>query len=116
MHFNHLSKEQVQSLEVKELIKKEKISEIILIDKEGEGSENGFNSSFINEIKNHTSLPILVFGGIVNEKHISKLLSIKQVSGILIGNSLNYKEHAINKIKKSLNSHQIRIHKINNFK
>ena len=117
MHFNHVLKEKTPlSLKLKELIRKEKISEIILIDKEGEGSQNGFNNAFISKIKSYTSLPILVFGGIVNEKQISKLLSISQVSGILIGNSLNYKEHAINKIKNSLNSHQIRMHNINNLR
>ena len=88
----------------------------IIIDKEGEGSINGFNEKFINEISNYTSLPILVFGGIVNKKQISRLLSKKQISGILIGNSLNYKEHSIKKIKNSIDSKQIRAHKVIGYK
>lgn len=94
-----------------DIIKKEKISEVIIIDKEGEGSNEGFNREFIKKIKSYTKLPLLLFGGIVNEKQIEKLLSISQVAGILIGNSLNYKEHSIKILKNSLNSQSIRIHK-----
>lgn len=112
-HYDHfLKKKEEISLNFKEIIDKQKVSEIILIDKEGEGLLHGFNENFINEIVNYTSLPILVFGGIVNKKQISKLLSIKQISGILIGNSLNYKEHSIKNIKTSLESEQIRPYKV----
>jgi len=117
LHYNYsMKKKEDISLKLKEIIKKQKISEIILIDKEGEGSINGFNENFINEISNYTSLPILVFGGIVNKKQISRLLSKKQISGILIGNSLNYKEHSIKKIKTSIDSKQIRAHQIDGYK
>lgn len=98
--------------DILKLIKDEKISELIIIDKEGEGSENGFNQEFIEKIKNFTNLPLLVFGGIVKEKQIAKLLSIPEVSGVLVGNSLNYKEHSINRLKKNLSSQQIRLHNL----
>lgn len=116
LHFNHLSKkvEPINSY-LKNIFDKQNISEIILIDKENEGSFNGFNENFISEIKKNTTIPLLAFGGIVNPKQISKLLLIDQVSGILIGNSLNYKEHAIKNIKIKLNSQQIRTHKTNSF-
>ena len=54
---------------------------------------------------------MLLFGGIVNQKQIAELLSIPQVAGVLIGNSLNYREHSIKILKESLNSQPIRIHK-----
>ena len=94
-----------------DIMKNEKISEVIIIDKEGEGSNGGFNKEFVKKIKSYTKLPLLLFGGIVNEKQIEKLLSISQVAGVLIGNSLNYKEHSIKILKNSLNSHSIRLHK-----
>jgi len=114
LHFNHLSKkvEPINS-HLKRVFERETISEIILIDKESEGSFNGFNENFIREIRKHTSIPILAFGGIFNIDQISKLLLMNQVSGILIGNSLNYREHAIKQIKIKINSQQIRIHKVN---
>ena len=117
LHFNHLTKkvEPINTF-LKRIFDREKISEIILIDKESEGSFNGFNENFIIEIKKNTSIPILAFGGIISMKQISKLLLIDQVSGILIGNSLNYREHAIKQIKNKLNSQQIRIHKTNTYR
>ncbi|MBO8232360.1 hypothetical protein CU311_06660 [Prochlorococcus marinus str. MU1402] len=111
-YYNHrLNKKEDISIYLKKISDLQSLSEIILIDKEGEGSLGGFNDDFVNEIINYTSLPILVFGGIVNDHQISKLLSTPQISGILIGNTLNYKEHSIKKIKNSLNSKQIRFHK-----
>lgn len=116
-HYNHVNKnaERIGS-NLKEIFDKNLISEIILIDKDNEGSFNGFNENIINEIMNHTKLPLLVFGGIVSEKQIIKLLSQTQISGILIGNSLNYKENSIKKIKSSLESSQIRQHKADKYK
>ena len=113
LYYNHGTKlKEDISLYFKKISDLQSLSEIILIDKEGEGSLSGFNENFVKEIFNYTSLPILVFGGLVNVHQISKLLYMPQISGILIGNSLNYKEHSIKKIKNSLNPQQIRLHKI----
>ena len=113
LYYNHGTKHKEDiRVYLKKISDLQNLSEIILIDKDGEGSLRGFNENFINEVISYTSLPILVFGGLVNEHQISKLLSMPQISGILIGNSLNYKEHSIKKIKNSINPKQIRLHKI----
>ena len=50
-----------------------------------------------------SKLPIIAFGGITEPEQVKNLLSNKKVAAVASGNSLNYKEHAIQQMKKYSN-------------
>ena len=84
------------------MIATEKVSEVLTIDVAGEGSKLGFTTVLLDEIKSHTKLPILAFGGLANSELIRPPLNEPQVAGIVVGNALNYREHAIGQLKSKL--------------
>ena len=80
-------------------IKKKLFSEILLIDKENDGSvDENFNINLLKKCK--FDLPIIYFGGLSSLKKITKVIQNKKVVAVAIGNSLNYSEHSIQKIKQ----------------
>ncbi|MDB4638764.1 HisA/HisF-related TIM barrel protein [bacterium] len=93
-----------------ELIANEKISEVLVIDAAGEGEGNGFNQDLLQVIEEQTKLPLLAFGGMSGPDQIRPLLSRPQVAGVVIGNSLNYCEHAIGQLKAALIDQPLRPH------
>jgi cyclase len=74
------------------------ISEILIINKNGEGYPDTFDVNILN-ISSNESLSFIVFGGIKSKKLINLLLNHKNISAVAIGNFLNYKEHSIQSIK-----------------
>ena len=86
-----------------EVIKLLNFSEILLIDKENEGTKN-FNLNLVNLFLKNLDKKILVFGGIADFKLIKKLLLNQNIKAIVIGNSLHYKEIQISTIKKKFKS------------
>lgn len=82
-------------------IKEKLISEILLIDKNYEGSLlSTFDSSILKQLK--FELPLIYFGGINSINKIKKIINDKRISAVGIGNSLNYSEHRIQKIKDTI--------------
>ena len=73
-------------------------SEILIIDKFNEGGDE-FNLKILDLVKNYLNCNLLVFGGISNYEIIKKLVKFDQISSIVVGNSLNYKEIQISNIK-----------------
>ena len=73
-------------------------SEILIIDKFNEGGDK-FNLKILDLVKNYLNCNLLVFGGISNYEIIKKLVKFDQISSIVVGNSLNYKEIQISNIK-----------------
>ena len=96
---------------VQSLIKNEEVSEVLVIDAEGEGHGRGFNTALLAAVQPHTDLPLLAFGGLASAEQIRPLLSQKQVAGVLIGNALNYREHAIGQLKAALTDQPLRPHR-----
>lgn len=91
------------------------ISEILLIDKKGEGSSDAFDIKLIDALpKNETS--IIAFGGIHKKDLIHVILNRDNVSAIGVGNFLNYKEHSIQIIKSNMDLKIIRNAEYNNNK
>lgn len=91
------------------------ISEILLIDKNGEGHSDAFDLRLIDSLpKNETSL--IAFGGIHKKDLIHDILNRENVSAIGVGNFLNYKEHSIQTIKSNMDSIIIRNPEYNNNK
>lgn len=86
--------------EILTLFKKKYISELLIIDWKNEGKVNAFNRKLLNnEIKD---IPKIVFGGITNTAQIKFFLKINNVNGIVIGNSLNYKENSVYSIRNNI--------------
>ena len=97
------------------LLDKTIISEILLIDKNGEGHSDAFDLRLLDAFpKSETS--IIPFGGIHGKDLINNILNYKNVSAIGVGNFLNYKEHSIQIIKSNMDSKIIRDAEYNNNK
>lgn len=101
--FNYIDSSSQLFSDFSKVIKLLNFSEILIIDKENEGSEN-FNLNLIDLFLKSLDCSILVFGGIVDPKLIKKLLLNEKIQAIVIGNSLNYKEIQISNIKKKFKS------------
>ena len=86
---------------------KNMISEILIINKNGEGYPDTFDINLLN-ISSNKSLSFIVFGGIHSDKLINSLLSHDNISAVAVGNFLNYKEHSIQRIKSNNQSKNIR--------
>ncbi len=82
-----------------EIICKNHISEILLTDYLNEGKKNGFNFEILKNFF-FKKKKILVYGGINSKNQFSRLFRYKNVSSVILGNCLNYKESYIFKIKK----------------
>ena len=87
-------------------IEKKLISEVLLIDHINEGYDDKFNHQILDKIK--IKLPIICFGGIRSTKKIDKIFENKDVVAVAIGNSLNYSENRVQKLKKKLGNFNIR--------
>jgi cyclase len=78
------------------------ISEILLTDVVNEGSTQAFNAELVG-LASRLEVPLIVFGGITHDKQCADLLSRSEVVAVAVGNSLNYKEHAVQTLKDKLN-------------
>ena len=95
---------------IRALILEEQVSEVLVIDKAGEGAGRGFNPALLDAVAEHTSLPLLAFGGLALSEQIRPLLNRPQLAGVVLGNALSYREHAIGQLKASLTDQPLRPH------
>ena len=80
-------------------IKEKLFSEVLIIDPKGDGLHDKFNEKLISKEK--FNLPLICFGGIHTDSKIKKIFATNlNVNAVAVGNSLNYTEHAFQKIKK----------------
>lgn len=91
-----------------DLIKAKVISELMVIDWQGDGHKNGFKTELLETLP-VLGLPLIVFGGLSSAKKVRQVLSRGEVSAAAVGNFLNYKEHAIAEYKKQLSELPIRM-------
>ena len=77
------------------------ISEVMLTDWCHEGHSEAFSMSLL-AASDLLRKPLICFGGISTPDQIRALLANDSVVAIGVGNSLNYKEHAIQALKKDL--------------
>lgn len=87
--------------DLSKLLHEDKISEILVVDKNNEGHFDSFDYNLVKYFKDY-NVPIIAFGGISEAYQITKLLSNLNISAVSIGNFLNYKEHAIQKLKEAV--------------
>ena len=88
-------------------IKEKLISEVLLIDYENEGSNDGFDLKLLNFFKK-LKVDLICFGGIKSSNFIKKIAKNKNVSAVGIGNSLNYLENSVQILKKKLQKNKFR--------
>jgi len=74
------------------------------------GGGQGFNPALLEMVETQTDLLLLALGGLANHQQIRPILKLQQVSGVVVGNALNYREHAIGYIKNNLTDLPIRPH------
>ena len=74
------------------------LSELLLIDCKNEGKTNSFDKRLVERFP-QTDIPLLLFGGLTNVTQYEDLIRYSSVNGFCVGNSLNYREHAVQKIK-----------------
>ena len=74
----------------------------MIIDPKGDGLHDKFNEKLISKEK--FNLPLICFGGIHTDSKDKKIFATNlNVNAVAVGNSLNYTEHAFQKIKKTIN-------------
>lgn len=83
-------------------------SEVMITDWLHEGSPGSFDERLLTVAK-QLNKPLLCFGGISEVAQIQTLLAHNQVVAAGIGNFLNYKEHAVQALKKQLSSAAVRL-------
>lgn len=74
------------------------VSEALLIDAVHEGQSNAFDLALIRGFP-RPATPLIVFGGISEPSQVAQLLDESEVVAVAIGNSLNYSEHAVQRLK-----------------
>lgn len=111
-HLQHLTdhREALQA-PIRGLIAGEQVSEVLVIDAAGEGAGQGFNPALLKVVEAHTGLPLLAFGGLARAEQIRPLLNRPQLAGVVVGNALNYCEHAIAHLKAALTDQPLRPHR-----
>jgi cyclase len=98
------------SMAIRELVAQKAVSELLAIDVAGEGEGQGFDPELLEVIEPLGDLPLLAFGGLATPQQIRPLLNRPRVAGVLVGNALNYREHAIGQLKAALTDQPLRPH------
>jgi len=89
------------------LFKDGAVSEALLIDSKNEGQPNSFDFRLLS-IFPEQNIPLILFGGISESEQLEKALMEPSVSAAAVGNSLNYREHAVQKLKTKLAATPVR--------
>jgi imidazole glycerol-phosphate synthase subunit HisF len=78
-----------------------RISEALLIDWQNEGSSGGFDAGIIDAFPVAT-MPVIAFGGANVPPLMCRLLGNPAVAAVAVGNSLSWREHAVQRLKADL--------------
>ncbi len=98
---------------VKELFERGYISEALIIDYINDGSFGEFNLDILLNIPLQ-NIPLIAFGGMTKPEKIQKILEMNNLVGFGIGNSLSYREHAVQELRKKINHTYIRLPQYHN--
>ena len=83
------------------------VSEVMLTDWCHEGFLNAFDQR-IAKLFPLIDKPLLLFGGVSSQEQVQVLMSINNVVAVCIGNSLNYKELAVQSLKRDSDKMHLR--------
>jgi len=78
------------------------VSELLVIDWQHEGQSGGFDRRLIGHASLPAEIPLIAFGGLNEPDQLIDLLSHPGIAAVAVGNFLNYREHAIQKLKAQL--------------
>jgi cyclase len=107
-YFDYLNNKTVEfNKSILNLLSDKMISEVLLIDVINEGKKESFNFDIINFFPIE-GVPLILFGGLSSTELLNKGLSSDKVSAVSVGNSLNYSEHSIQRLKSDLGLQPIR--------
>lgn len=77
------------------------VSEVMLTDWVNEGTPGAFDEA-IPKLFPLEDKPLLLFGGLSESAQLQRVLALNNVVAAGVGNFLNYKEHAIQQLKRNL--------------
>jgi cyclase len=83
------------------------LSEALLIDSKNEGQPNSFDFRLLSMFSEQ-NIPLILFGGLSEPEQLEKALMEPRVSATAVGNFLNYREHAVQKLKTKLAATPVR--------
>ena len=83
------------------------ISEILLVDWQNEGCDEAFNFRIL-ELFEKYNVPLILFGGLTSVKILKEAFDSPMVVAAAVGNTLNYSEHSVQRLKNQLSSSPIR--------
>ena len=83
------------------------VSEALLIDWQNEGGIAAFDERLIDEFP-RDGVPLIAFGGITEPAQIARLVASPRIIAVAVGNSLNYREHAMQSLRQALDSATVR--------
>lgn len=79
------------------------VSEALIVDWQHEGKKVGFNTALMEAFSSQLpGVSLLLYGGISEDEQCRHLMGYSAVAALCIGNFLNYKEHAIQALKREL--------------
>lgn len=90
------------------LLRNRVVSEVLAIDWRNDGG-SAYDGSIVDTFP-IKDMPIIAFGGLASADQLRAVLVRRNVVAAGIGNSLNYREHAIRLLKQSLGDLPIRAH------
>ncbi|WP_224703636.1 HisA/HisF-related TIM barrel protein [Devosia aquimaris] len=91
---------------VLELMSKRIVSEVMTIDWRNDGG-TAFDTRILDTFP-LADIPLIAFGGLAGADQLRGVLTRKSVVAAAVGNTLNYREHAIRHLKKALGDLPIR--------
>lgn len=77
------------------------ISEVLLVDWQHEGVQDGFDQRLLS-LWPLPTLPLIAFGGLSEPAQLRGVLERPNVVAAAVGNFLNHREHAVQRLKQSL--------------
>lgn len=83
------------------LLREKVVSEALVIDWKNEGSHCGFDFELLQNFP-LADVPLIAFGGLSDGPVLRRAFGVSQVVAAAVGNSLNYREHAIRGFKEQL--------------
>ena len=83
------------------LLHEKVVSEALIIDWKNEGQNSGFDFELLTSFPVR-NVPLIAFGGLSKASVLRRVLDDRQVAAAAIGNSLNYREHAVSAFKHQL--------------
>lgn len=101
-HYNYLNKKRIEMSYFLKNYNFEDFSELILIDVMADGGLGLYNDKILNFFNDFDMHRLICMGGISSTVKLQKILSKEKCDGVAIGNSLNFIENNIFKIKSEI--------------